>query len=822
MDNVENTVQIIPFYSQPHVHTVINDNTAYEETKADVTSTSDLPYSTVVVTGADKGIDNTFVKLTNLATKEAVFGKSNFTKYGQPSIQADVLFNGSTNVWFCRVLPDNALYANLIVLAHYRKGKILDELGQETGLSRLEIKFSTAYASKPSMPDGAKTENDIELYAQDLVSAKADPLTGYMTIPICYVRSTGRGKYGNNYSLSISRDADAEKEYGLKMYNFTVLDSSKNGVPKAFSGSLTDASRYDMSVVINDVIDQYATGSTPVMIKPFEGSIETLFNFYKDDIVASNYEYIQASGATLEELDVVANAKKMTIDEFDPIFGYAINTRTNEQIPYYRNYTVKSTGAYVAPDLEIPTEGGASKPLNVSSWSTAFIGAKVLVASDPLNAGARWLYTVVGIDPDTGNIIYDDGVATEIDASQYDGTNVSISVGMFLSGGHDGDFQEITVNGETRAPSSAEMKLLLAREYVKAFHGYKDAKILSPMKVALDFIIDANYNLTNDESLKVESTTIPISNNSTVLTDKDAQVLAVTGSDDYTLSFTDLNVKKAMYDLISFRNINGMPMAHDIGAGCHLFLDCNLVGLKSMDVNYELLDIINMMSEFTGRNTSVDLGYYQIYDPVTKKKIDVTVTYFIAQKLVPHILRNGLNKPFVYSFARLTAIQKDSSLSVAGDMIRDTFRPAIDLIDWDVKEKLYESRINYWLVTNEGRVVERACQNTRQLEASCLLEENNARVLDKFKKILEEDCRGFLYQWNNPTVRKAYTTTEKQKFKNWIGTIVEDLDINFDANEFEQKRMIMHCYAEIKFFDIAKRIILEINVERPDYSGGEG
>ena len=822
MDNMESTVQIIPYYAHPHVHTVIEDNTWYDETVAPPVGSEDMPFATCLVTGADSGIDNTFVRLNNLATKEALFGKGNFQKYGQASIQADVLFNGSTNVWFCRVLPDNATYSNVVILAHYRKGKVLDELGQETGKVRLEVKYSLAYANKPYITEGARSEEDIEAFARSLTKFTADPQTGYMTVPLCYIRSIGRGQYGNNYSISISRDTDSEKEYDLKMYKFNLINNTPvTRVTNIFSGSLFQTTRYEMSTLIADVIDQFTTGSAPVRIQSFEDSFQTLYDFYKS-IVADNARYINCSGGDSDDLEELKIAQNIVEDSFDPIFGMKLNTRSNEQIPYYRNYTVRESGKYVAPDLEVPNVYGAARPLNLADWNAAYVGARVLVVADPLNDGYRWMYTVTHIDPNTGNIIYDEGEQCYIDDSQYNGINLAISTGNLLDGGHDGDFQEITVNGETRKPTDSEMKILLSREYVKAFRGQKDRKILSPARVNLDFMFDANYNMTADATTSIQDTNFNLYNNSTVLSDKDAQTLAVLGSKGIALDFADLNVKKAMYDLNEFRNRNGMTINPEHGAGCSLYLDCNLVGIKNMGINYELMDIINMMEEFEGRATSIDLGYYEIFDPVSHKRITVTVDYFIAKNLIPHIMRYGLNKPFVYNFASLRAIQRDNSMVVSGDMIRDTFRPDIDLIDWDVKEMLFKSRINYYLTTDEGRTVQRAVQNTRQVDASALLEENNVRVLNTLKKGLEKACRGYLYEWNEPEVRKGYTQAQMEVYRPWIGTMVQDLEIKFTANEWEQKRMIMHCYCEVKFRDIIKRITLEINIQRPQYSqGGE-
>ena len=854
MANNESSVRIIPFYAHPHVHSVIKDDTFYDETVATPKDPSDLPFSTCVVTGADQGIDNTFVRISDADTKKAIFGKGNFQKYGQSSIQADALFNGSTNVWFCRVLPDNATYANVVVLAHYRKGNILDDQGQETGKVRLEIKFSLAYANKPTITEGAKSDNDILEFARSLASKTADPQTGYMTTPICYIRSIGRGKYGNNYAISINRDSNAEKEYSMKMYNFTLIETSPVTRPKnQFTGSLYQTVRYSMSTLISDVLDQWSTGSCPISIHSFEDGFQEIYDFYKDEIVASNASYILSSGADVDEIAELQEAQKIVEDTFDPLFGIKMNTRTNELIPYYRNYTVSSDGAWVAPDLEVPAITGVKfikkakaadapdigevevpwpgddddppaitgKPLNISDWNNAFVGARVLVCADPLNDGQRWLYTVTSIDPDTGNIIYDEGVATAIDADQYDGVNIAQAVGQQLSGGHDGDFQEISVNGETRAPSAAEMKLLLSREFVKAFRGQKDRKILSPARVNLDFMFDANYNMTSDDELMIDTINNSMYSGSTVLTDQDAQNLAILGTNGLLLDFTDLNVKKAMYDLNEFRNRNGMTINPEEGAGCHLHLDCNIIGLKSVGINYELIDIINMMEPFDGRCCSIDLGYYEIFDPVTGKRITVTATYFLAKKLIPHLLLNGLNKPFTFNYAQLTAIQRDRTLTVSGDMIRDTFRPDIDLIDWDVKERLYNARINYYLTTDEGRIVKRAVQNTRQREASCLLEENNCRVLNTLKKGLEKASQGYLYEWNEPEARKGYTQAQMEIYRPWIGTMVQDLDIYFSADEWEQERMIMHCYVKVAFRDIAKRIVLEIGIRRANYSGGE-
>ena len=133
---------------------------------------------------------------------------------------------------------------------------------------------------------------------------------------------------------------------------------------------------------------------------------------------------------------------------------------------------------------------------------------------------------------------------------------------------------------------------------------------------------------------------------------------------------------------------------------------------------------------------------------------------------------------------------------------------------------IYKNRINYYIMTEEGRYVDRATQSTRQIKASYLLEENNVRVLNVLKKGLERANRSYLYDYSDANVRKGYTDAQMKIYEPWIGTMVEALEIYFDANEFEQTHMMMHCYAAVKFRDINKRIILEIDIMQPSAEGG--
>ena len=823
MESNDSNVQIIPYYAQPHVHTVIKDHTWYDETVATLDDPT-MSFSTVVVTGADRGIDNKFIRLTSLAAKRAIFGLGDYDKYGQSSIQADQLFNGGTAVWFCRVLPDNATYANIVLMAYYREGDQRDEEGELTGLKELQVKFRLDWAGGQTPTAGATTDSVLSNFATNLATDTADP-EGYLHVPIAYIRATGRGRYGNGMSIAVTRNLTAENDYTLKMYDFNVIDNTNDSkttlVSNVITGSLLQVQRNGVSMFVEDVIDQYGTGTLPVHIHVFEDSFYELFNFYKETVVKDNSDIISAMAApTDEQLSELEFAQKMKDLAFDPIFGIRLKNALDLKIPYYKNYTTKPEGLFEGPSNTKDTLN--LRPSNTEDWPTAAVGSTILIETDSEHDGKRVLYTVEAINAETGVIQYNNGVIVAPDAEDYNGDNLSVNTGNPMLGGYDGDFQEISVEGGKRKPTAAEMKLLLSKEYVRAFRGELDRKILSPAKMDLDLIFDANYNMTSEDDIEIDAGITSLYSNSTVLTDADAHQLEVMANGTSFLQYNDINVKQAIYDLNEFRNKRGMEINPERGAGCSVYFDCNLMGLKSLNVNYELEKTLAMFDPFEGRACSIDLGYYEIYNPRTMKKIKVTATYFLASNLIPHMLTYGINKPFVYDYAQLRAIQRTSTFNYTGNMVKGSFKPELDLIDWDLKEKLYKSRINWYLTEDEGRLVRRACQNTRQIDASALLEENNVRVLNLLTKILEKDCASFLYNWNEPTVRQGFTKAEMEKFRPWIGTFVQDLQISFDANEWEQERMIMHCYCTVKFRDIIKRIILEINIQRPTYGNNTG
>ena len=249
-------------------------------------------------------------------------------------------------------------------------------------------------------------------------------------------------------------------------------------------------------------------------------------------------------------------------------------------------------------------------------------------------------------------------------------------------------------------------------------------------------------------------------------------------------------VKKVLADLAIARN------------DCLCFLDCGFVQSFSTANQNKLLEEYSI---FNTRGLSKNPQWYTIKDPTTKKKIPVTVTYFFAQNYANHIVENGNHVPFVNSYCQLSGHVKNS------------LQPCIDEHEMDLKEWLYVNRFNYFEAIGENQF-QRCCQNTAQAENSDLMEENNMAVLFEMKHILEVDARENLYNFANADDRKRFTEYEQAKFAPWVGRKLYSFNISFEMNEWEAERSILHCYVAVQFRTLNKRTIIEIDVNKRDFT----
>lgn len=295
------TIQIVPRYQHSHVETFIYDNTFYTDERSTEVDDS-VKFIAVFTSG--KGIDNKFVKKTNLKSFTETFGKSNPKKYGQPLMMPIAELNtGVASVYAMRVMPLDAAYANAALYAYYKAdvdGKL----------------FTVKFGAKSFSGDN-KVLSEQDLEAKALVLDSEDSLDGWTQVPILTFRSMGRGEYGQNYRWRITSNMDYERDYQKKIFTFEIL-STENGLnkEKQYAGTLVPNENEDEALNINDVIESYDVGDYPVKISVFEENVQAIYDAY--------VAFLKTIATADESVEVTVPE----VDEFDLFFGNEIAVST--------------------------------------------------------------------------------------------------------------------------------------------------------------------------------------------------------------------------------------------------------------------------------------------------------------------------------------------------------------------------------------------------------------------------------------------------------------------------------------------------------------
>ena len=678
------TNQIVPRYFHPHVMTVINDNTIYEDTVNVVNDDNSSKFISVFT--SDKGIDNKLIKFTSTTDFVNTFGKSNYKKHGQPLMMPIALLNtGYATVNAMRIMPDNSFPANSVLYLYYKQND------EDPDNKKFQIKFAIRNIDSSSFASGTDTGYDnfmkvAETFVEDTTMevddnyerSSTDDSTSiddedliagnWVRVPLCIISMAGRGSYGNNYRWRIARNKYYEKDYGIKIFNFELLNTENNtiNVEQTFSGSIITSSRYNSLTLIDDIVDNQDLGKSYIRIHTFEDNVELVYNAYK------NFAGKDDKGVYSDENLPVGFP---TIDEFDPFFARVIVD--DDYLPL----------------LDILEEAEGESQVTVDR-----IAGLTMAAGSDGDFDRNATYT----DPITGEVIDTDNYV-------------------------DGKIEETYIRAFTNDST---------------YGNILDNSILSTKRIPCNAIFDANY--------------------------------------------TD-NVKIAISDMILNKRQD-----------CVFYIDC---GIHDGNVN----NIISRMEPLSvSRNNSINWNWYYTKDPVTKKKIAVTITYFLAQTLPRHLSVTGSHIPFVKAPTQLSGHLKNQVYPVLSDA------------DVEIKELLYNNRINYYEILAEN-VYQRRTQSTAIKYNSDLIEENNVHTLCEMRKIIEKDCFDSLYDFTSVESRANFTEYEKAKFANWIGVKVQSFDINFSVNEWEAERSIVHCYVAVQFRNLMKRVIIEIDINKRDF-----
>lgn len=479
------TTQIIPKWTFPHIETYFNDYTFLPDDE--VPATDDTYVKECLAVRAGRGIDNTWVKKSSRESAVKTFGESNFKLYGQPLMQAlNVADQEDTSMWMLRIMPENATYANRIVTASYKidpettadnAADVTVDAEEVNPMDRyFRIKLTSTYKAAEHDEDTGVTIGGI-VTAKDLANEAINQSTeaddeGYTPVPIMTLRSSGRGKYGDDFSLRITASPVYEKEFGIKIYDFEVLNCTSGLTKEAdyFGAPVTSAKYYQDGVtLINDVLDDYEPGITPIDIRIDEDNIETIYN-----------EYIKFAKQIHEDLLVWYDRKLEEYSIPEEIWN-GTQAATEEQLAQIDELNAMEARILATSNDELPDLDGFD----------VFFGQKV--------NSTEMLPNVKIITTLTSDI---DTTAETYNAADYTADEVvdfTSTIGLELRGGDDGYFAVPRYVQEPNFRGVLVTRQWTLEEeydycYKRAFNGTYDKRILSRNRMSLNAIFDANYS----------------------------------------------------------------------------------------------------------------------------------------------------------------------------------------------------------------------------------------------------------------------------------------------------------------------------------------
>ena len=766
--------QIIPKYTHPHDEIYINDNTEYTELTSDSSGVRFL-----CAFPAKKG-RNKLLNFKNLSKWCNEYGAPNYRLHGQATYMPYVLLStGLAEVQCMRIVAEDSTYANLIICADYKveAGKLL-------------LKF------KMFSRTGLRDLDDLETIANSLETITPDE-EGYKRLPVMSFWCLGKGAYGTDFRIRISHDKSADKQNEYKNYNIEVL-STENGsssienfnVTFYIDGtdSLSGVSNY-VQDVINDIDeDDNGNGSTHIGMEFFYDNYQTLFDKYTEAYNSQGAPKVtiekvdRLPAITLPASDVIYNLTQTDGGKAAGMYAYDASHGIWAASSYTIN-TVASLGAATAATTNVIyklSQADNEKPQG-SQWitdGTQWLAAPTIIDVAKLPsivkytdgtvyeltdddgsklAGTQWIYN----DTASDYIAYVAPVVDDVDPIPYTISSWDM-FGYNRFTKENDEFMEVVnaneeglklfdlegvglLNGDDGAMSESQPESVreaaMDAAYIKVFTGESNRYLLSARRTPIDMVLDANLSI---------------------------------------------NVKKQM-------------AAFAVQRADHLLrLDFGL-----LQTTTDILKMNTSLGTLDSWLISKNAGMMYTNDPITGKKIPVTITLWMANAYPTHVANFGWYTPFAGErYATLTGYSSPKSVKPVYD----------EDLDAETLEELYDDhRINYIEAADESTLF-RGTQITSQKKYSDLSRENNVMTTLEIKRRIQRLIYNNRYNWTESADIQNFKEDCEQVFSSYIGTRCKSLTIEVSQTAWEKVRYILHVYLSVVFRTYQERGIVEIDL----------
>lgn len=309
--------QIVPGYLHPHVMTVINDNSIF----TDEVAPPEEPVRSLHFIVSNSGRDGVFLQFDTEPAAREEYGLPSFRQHGQPIYNMyETLKSGQSRVSVMRIMPDDASYANVVILA-----KVKTMEGGTQGAKKMEVKFVGQSISDLTKPEDFSTQVAL------LAKMESEQSDGYFHVPVAAVRVAGRGVYGNDFRIRFTESPEENIDSPYSYFRLEVLKVDGSLIRKEthVGTGFYDAHVGNKSLYMEDIVNDNVSGSKIVKMELMENNLKWIYDKYKEECVANttlelaNFDFLfgknHTTGKAIDDYKVDVESDGLVLNKVEGI-----------------------------------------------------------------------------------------------------------------------------------------------------------------------------------------------------------------------------------------------------------------------------------------------------------------------------------------------------------------------------------------------------------------------------------------------------------------------------------------------------------------------
>ena len=195
--------------------------------------------------------------------------------------------------------------------------------------------------------------------------------------------------------------------------------------------------------------------------------------------------------------------------------------------------------------------------------------------------------------------------------------------------------------------------------------------------------------------------------------------------------------------------------------------------------------------------TAIFVQDFVVTDEFQGSDIQVTPTYFLAEKIPNIDSEYGIHWPFV----------GPRRGSIAGFKFGSWWPNAA------YREELYKAKLNY--VEKDVRLTRFNSQLTSQFANSALSDISHVRALLRIRRDLENMVENYLFEFNDPITWESMQYSVNSYMQRWISNrCLESANVVVYASKYDRQQRIVRVKVDVVFTGLIERVMIDLVVNR--------